>query len=262
MQVGLSKPLLSKKILVTRAVQQAPALSKKLRELSGIPIEFPAIEIAPNPNSEPLDGSIRRLTEYDWIIFTSAQGVRSFVERMAALNLQLESLKKFKVAAIGPATAAALERAGGEADYVPKEYLSERILADVGDLAGKRILLPRADIASKELPDTLRSRGALVDEIVAYRTAIPKDCSSERLKSIFENGVDIVTFTSPSTVRNLAQILGQELLRKLLHGVKIACIGPVTANAAKELGIEADVIAKTHTIDGLVEAIVDEIGTV
>ncbi len=262
MQVGLSKPLLSKKILVTRATQQASPLSRMLRELGAIPIEFPTIEIVSNSNSEQLDSSIRRLTEYDWIIFTSVQAVRPFMERMAALNLRLESLQRPKVAAIGPSTAAALERAGKKADYVPKEYLSERILADADDLDGKRILLPRADIASKKLPDILRSRGALVDEIIAYRTVIPKDCLSERLKSIFENGVDIVTFTSPSTVRNLAQILGQETLVGLLHGVEIACIGPVTANAAKELAIEADVIAKTHTIDGLVEAIVDEIGTV
>jgi uroporphyrinogen III methyltransferase/synthase len=262
MPAGQAKPLLGKRVVITRPLQQAAALSERLRELGAIPVEFPTIEIVPVKNADELDWAIRSLNDYDWVIFTSACGVRFFLKHMAGMRVRDETWKELKVAAIGPATAAALEKAGKKADYVPNEYLSEKIAVGLGDMHGRRVLLPRADIASQKLPSLLRDRGALVDDIIAYRTMIPRHLTLESLKSILAEGVDLIIFTSPSTVRNLAQITGHGALASFLRDIKVACIGPVTAHAVEELGIGVDVVAKTHTIDGVAEAIVDEIGAV
>jgi len=261
MQTSL-KTLEGVKILITRPEKQNVLLSAKLRNLGATTIELPTITILPPNNTDPLDKSIRSISQYDWVIFTSVHGVRFFSQRLKALGEPSDKLKQVKVAAIGPATAAALERLGKEADYVPTQYLSEKIAVGLGDVEGKRILLPRADIASKKLPELLRQRGAEVEEVVAYRTIIPEGLSADRLKSVLNQGIDVVTFTSPSTVRNLAQIVGANELTVLLKGVKVACIGPVTAEATKELGIHVDIVARTHTIDNLVEAIKNDIRTV
>ena len=261
MQTSL-KTLEGVKILITRPEKQNIPLSAKLRNLGATTIELPTITILPPNNTDPLDKSIRGISQYDWVIFTSVHGVRFFSQRLKALGESSDKLKQVKVAAIGPATAAALEHLGKEADYVPTQFLSEKIAVGLGDVEGKRILLPRADIASKKLPELLRQRGAEVEEVVAYRTIIPEGLSADRLKSVLNQGIDVVTFTSPSTVRNLAQIVGANELTVLLKGVKVACIGPVTAEATKELGIHVDIVARTHTIDNLVEAIKNDIRTV
>lgn len=250
------------KILITRPEKQNIPLSAKLQNLGATTIELPTITILPPNDTNRLDESILRILQYDWIIFTSVHGVRFFSQRLIALGEPYESLKRVKIAAIGPATAAALESLGKEADYVPTQYLSEKIALGLGDVDGKRILLPRADIASKKLPELLRQRGARVEEVVTYRTIIPEGLSADRLKSILNQRIDLVTFTSPSTVRNLAQIVDANELVILLKGVKIACIGPVTAEATKELGIHVDIVARTHTIDNLVEAIKNDIRAV
>jgi uroporphyrinogen III methyltransferase/synthase len=249
-------------ILVTRPVEQAQILSEKLRELGATTIELPTIEIVSAENNSALDEALKRLNEYDWVVFTSVHGVRFLMKRMADLNIAPSTLKRVKLAAIGPATASLLESAVKTPELVPTEFLSLKIADDLGDVKGKRILLPRADIASKGLPDLLRKRGASVEEVVAYRIIIPPDLTPDRLTNIFAGRVDLVTFTSPSTVRNLARVLGFNKLDELLSAVKVACIGPVTVEAKKELGISVDIVSKIHTIDGLVEAIVDEIGTV
>lgn len=259
MQTGSLKPLSSLRILVTRPAERAHALSQRLRALGATTVEFPTIEIMPASDVNPLDRAIETLADYDWVVFTSVPGVEFFLKRMAVLRVTPGAMRK--VAAIGPATAAVLAARGKIPDYLPTQYLSERIIDGLGDVRGKRILLPRADIASKKLPALLLERGALVDDIAAYLTSIPRGLTGERLKEIFNQGVDVVTFTSPSTVRNLAQVVGKDALAGLLRGVKVACIGPVTSDAAKELGFDVDIVAKTHTIDALVEAIVDEIRT-
>jgi len=261
MQTSL-KTLEGVKILITRPEKQNVLLSAKLRNLGATTIELPTITILPPNNTDPLDKSIRSISQYDWVIFTSVHGVRFFSQRLKSLGEPSDKLKQVRVAAIGPATAAALEHLGKKADYVPTQFLSEKIAAGLGDVEGKRILLPRADIASKKLPELLRQRGAEVEEVVAYRTIIPEGLSADRLKSVLNQGIDVVTFTSPSTVRNLAQIVGANELTVLLKGVKVACIGPVTAEATKELGIHVDIVARTHTIDNLVEAIKNDIRTV
>jgi uroporphyrinogen III methyltransferase/synthase len=262
MQTSSLKPLSGMKILVTRAEAQNVPISEKLRGLGATPIELPTIAIVPPENTEVLEQSITRISEYDWVIFTSVHGVRFFSELMTALGVPWDKLGTVNVAAIGSATADALERAGKKPDYVPAEYLSEKIVLGLGDVKGKRILLPRADIASKKLPGLLREREAIVEEAVAYRTVTPEGLSSSGLKSILSQGIDVLTFTSPSTVRNLVKVVGTDELQGLLRNVKIACIGPVTAEAAEELGLCVDIVARTHTVDALVEAIENEVRTV
>jgi uroporphyrinogen III methyltransferase/synthase len=259
MQTTPLQSLAGVRILITRPKAEKQLLSEKLRALGAVTVELPTIAILPPAENGPLDRSIRKLSEYDWVIFTSVQGVRFFSKRMAALGEPADRLREVKVAAIGPATAAALVELGEKLDYVPEEFLSEKIAHGLGDVKGKRILLPRADIASKRLPELLKKNGAIVDEVAAYRTVTPDDLSANRVESILEQGVDVVTFTSASTVRNLADVVGAGRLEALLKGVKVACIGPVTAEAAKALGVHVDITAGNHTIDDLVEAIVNEV---
>jgi uroporphyrinogen-III synthase len=259
MQTTTQKPLSGLRILVTRPAEQAQALSDRLSQLGAATIEIPTIKIVSTEDSEAFDKAVRGVALYDWVIFTSVHGVHFFTERMRALKVSRELFENVRVAAIGPSTATALKLAIKKPDYVPKQYLSGKILEGLGDVNGRRVLLPRADIASKTLPAALRAQGALVDELAVYRTVVPPELTSERLNSILAGGLDLVTFTSPSTVRNLAEVLSQRKLGSFLRQVKVACIGPVTEKAANELGIAVDIVAKAHTIDALVEAIVDEI---
>lgn len=262
MQTTSLKPLTGLRVLVTRPVDAADKLSERLSALGAHTIQVPMIAIVPPVNTMPLDTAVVHLSQYDWVIFTSAYGVKFMTKRMAELKVAPERLNKVKVAAIGPATAAAVERVAKKPEYVPKEFLSERIVEGLGDLERKRVLLPRADIASKQLPSLLRERGAFVDEVVSYQTTIPEDLTAERMNAIFAQGVNMVTFTSPSTVRNFAKVLSRDRLGSFMGNIRVACIGPVTADAANELGMHVDIVANIHTVDALVEAIVDEIGTV
>jgi uroporphyrinogen III methyltransferase/synthase len=261
MQTANLKPLSGVKVLVTRPLVEAQSLSNQLRALGATAIELPTIEIVPPESYDQMDRAIRSLGSYDWVIFTSVHGVGYFIDRMSALSVPVETLNKVHVAAIGPATASALEQSGKTADFVPSEYLSELIVPGLGDLHGKRVLLPRAGIASKRLPALLRKRGAVVDEVIAYRTVIPRDLTRQRLKSVLSGGVDFAAFTSPSTIRSLATVVSDHELQRSLESVKIACIGPVTADAVKELGLRVEVVARNHTIGALVEAIVNEVRT-
>jgi uroporphyrinogen III methyltransferase/synthase len=251
-------PLLGMRIMVTRPADQAVILSEKLRKLGAIAMEIPMIEITGPSDTDSIDSSIRNLSRYDWVIFTSVHGVEFFLRRMAVLHIPISRLSTVRIAAIGPATSAAVESTVRSPDYVPSKFLSESIAAGLGELHGKRVLLPRADIASKKLPMLLRDKGASVDEVVAYRTVVPRELDADRLKMLLASGVDLIIFTSPSTVRNFANALGEKNVTKDLSDVKIACIGPVTAAAARQLGMDVDVVASPHTIDGLVEVIVSD----
>ena len=249
-----TRPLFGKRVLVTRARPQASVLSQLLRDRGAEPVEFPAIAIAPPSDWAKLDEAIDKLATYDWVIFTSANGVQSVVERRQARGGDLRVLADPRVAAIGPATAQALRDQGVRVDFVPPVYVAEEIAAGIGDVRGQRILLPRADKARQALAQGLREKGALVDEVVAYRTTT---APSGDLQAILGNGkIDIVTFTSSSTVQNLADALDGRAPGEALAGMLVACIGPVTARTAQELGIRVDVVAREHTIEGLVDAVV------
>lgn len=246
--------LTGKRILVTRPRAQAGALIERLASLGAQPVVFPTIEIAAPEDPAALDRAITDLQRYTWVIFTSVNGVAAFWQRLAELGRGSQDFDGVQVAAIGPATAQALRERGVEPRFVPAEYVAEAILPGLGEVRGQRILLPRADIARKALVNALLEQGALPDEIAVYRTVAPVP-DAQALADL-EQGIDIATFTSSSTVRNFYQILG-ERAASLLRGAVVACIGPVTARTAQDLGLRVDITAVDYTVDGLVSALLD-----
>jgi uroporphyrinogen-III synthase len=242
------------RVLITRPRAQAAALIEKLASLGAIPVIFPTIEITPPEDPAQLDQAIADLPAYHWVIFTSVNGVSAFWQRLAALGKDNQAFSGIKVAAIGPATAQALQERGVRPAFVPEEYVAEAILPGLGEVTGQRILLPRADIARKALVDELTRQGAFPEEIAAYHT-VPARPDPQALSEL-EQGVDIATFTSSSTVRSFIEILGERATTGLLQDAVIACIGPVTAEEARQRGLVVDVVAEEYTVDGLVEALV------
>jgi len=245
-------PLFGQRVIVTRAQEQAGDFSARLRTLGAAVVEMPTIAIHPARDSGPLDGAIGKLNEYDWLLFTSANGVRFFLERLDASATDLRALRA-RICAIGPATAAAVRRLHLKVDLMPEQYVAESLVAAFAatDLAGRRVLLPRAAVARDVIPGQLRQRGATVDVVEAYRN-VAAEVSPERVREIFAGEPDWITFTSSSTVNNFVAIAGKEVLQ----GVRVASIGPVTTAAARKHGIAVTAEASRYTIDGLVEAMV------
>jgi uroporphyrinogen III methyltransferase / synthase len=247
-------PLFQTRIVVTRAREQAGRLSEMLREQGAYVIELPTIEILPPEDWGPLDSAITKLESYDWVLFTSANGVRFFIERLDASGKDLRCLRG-KVCAIGPATAERLRSLHIKIDLMPEEYVAESVLEAFAsqDLAGKRILLPRAKVARDVIPVELTQRGAAVNVVPAYQTVAP-EASAKLASQIFEGDSKPhwITFTSSSTVSNFARLCSVERL----SGVKIASIGPVTSRTIRELGLRVDLEPKRYTMDGLVEALI------
>jgi uroporphyrinogen III methyltransferase/synthase len=241
-------PLFGKRIVVTRARDQASTLAAQLRALGAEPIEAPVIEITAPADPGPLRQAIDQLASYDWLIFTSVNGVRYFMDALDASPQDLRSLKG-RLCAIGPATQQALESAHLKVDIVPKEYVAESLVeAFAGiDLAGKRILLPRAAVARDVVPVELTRRGATVDVVEAYRTIVPRQLP----ELAFDPRPDWITFTSSSTVKNFLALAGREVL----EGVRIASIGPITSDTARMHGLTVTAEADPHTIEGLITAI-------
>jgi len=224
----------------------------KLATLGAQVIVLPAIEIAPITDPSRLDHAIASLEIYDWIIFTSVNGVIAFWQRIEATGGRTDRIHNVAVAAIGPATAQALEEHGISPRFVPSEYIAEAIAAGIGDVDGKHILLPRAEIARETLAVELRRLGAKVDEIAAYRTLSP--APDPRALAELQQGVDAILFTSSSTVRNFVDLAGHSMSTER---AVIACIGPITAQTAREMGFTVDVVASEYTTDGLVQALVN-----
>ena len=248
-------PLFGKTVLVTRARRQASRLSYLLAAQGAEVIELPTIEIKPTADYHTLDRALARLSEYDWIVFTSPNGVDAFFSRALIAGVDARALANTKLCAIGPATTEALAQHGLLVDYTPEEYVSEGIVRGLSDLGieGKRMLLPRVEGISPDLSRALAGHGAHVDQIPVYRTVRPSAVPSEARQRLADGRVDITTFTSSSTVRNLATILGDDW--PSVNHTTVACIGPVTAATATDLGLNVAVVAKQHTIPGLVHAI-------
>ena len=254
-------PLHGKRIAVTRAEEQSSGLLARLRALGAEPIACPAIAIVPPADFAPLDAAIGRLDQYDWLIITSANGARALLDRMAALGTPPGELARLMIGAIGPASAEALAEHGLQASFVPSAYVAESILAEIGDLAGKRILLPRADIARETLAVGLRAKGVAVDEIAAYRT-VPGSGARRLAELLRDRTLDAITFTSSSTVRYLLDGLEQAGItraeaRARLAGTAVICIGPITAATAGEEGLTVHAVAREYTVDGVVDALAD-----
>jgi uroporphyrinogen III methyltransferase/synthase len=251
------RPLWGRRVLVTRAREQASALSDLLREKGAEPVEFPVIRIVTNDDHAELDGALASLASYDWVIFTSANGVKAVRERLDAAGRDARAFGSAKVAAIGPATADALREMGIRADFVPSQFVAESVVEEWPDrdMAGKRALLPRAREARELLPDRLREMGAAVDVVTAYVTERDASSSEEIRQRLLDGDIHFVTFTSSSTVRNFVEAVGAENLEAILQHTRVVSIGPITSETARELGVRVDAEAPEHTIPGLVTAL-------
>ncbi|MBI4200465.1 MAG: uroporphyrinogen-III C-methyltransferase [Chloroflexi bacterium] len=250
-----NRPLFGKRVLVTRSRAQASNLADLLAEAGAEPLEVPTIQVQPLEDVAPLLRAARDLPTYRWVVFSSANGVEAFWRVLETEGLDARAFASASIAAIGPATAEALARRGLRADLVPHEYVSEAMAREFEGRVrpGERVLLVRAEEAREVLPVRLRALGAEVDALSAYRLAVPEGSQEGALGLLEEGDVDLVTFTSSSTVRNLVSLLPGKL--NLLERPRVACIGPVTAAAARELGLRVDIQARQYTIAGLVEAI-------
>lgn len=244
-------PLFGQRIVITRPREQAEALAAPLRALGAEVIELPTIEIRPADDYSALDAAISRLQQYDWLIFTSANGVRFFLDRLDTSALDMRCIRG-KICAIGPATRAVLEKHHIKIDVTGQEYVAEGLLQSLAgsDMQSKKILIARAAVARDVIPVELRKRGATVDVVEAYRTCAP-DGLAERTAAALAKPGTWVTFTSSSTVTNLISAIG-----KLPDGVRVASIGPITSETLRAAGIRIDAEANPHTAQGLVDAIV------
>ncbi len=246
-------PLSGLRIVVTRDRSQAVELAEPLEALGAEALLLPVIEIREAADPAPLDRALARLDSYDWLIFTSVNGVRFFIDRLDRSPFDLRSLSG-KICAIGPATRAAVEALHLKVDRIPEEYVAESLVQAFArdDLRGRLILIPRAAVARDLAPVELARRGAIVDVVEAYRTMIPEN-AAERTREIFARKPDWITFTSSSTVSNFIAVAGTEALA----GMKIASIGPITSATIREHGLLVDAEANPHTIPDLVRAIVE-----
>jgi uroporphyrinogen-III synthase len=246
------KPLSGNRVLVGRAAKQASALSDLLRNQGAKVIEIPFIEIKPPSSFAPLDGALRKLHTYDWLVLTSVNGVEVFFSRLEKIDST--DLSGLRVAAIGPATRDAIEREGLRVQVMPREYVAEAVVKSLrAKVKGKRVLLVRAKAARDVIPRELRKAGARVDVVEAYQTVVPRR-SGAKLKALLadpKRRPDAITLTSSSTVRNFVQLAG----RAQVKGILLASIGPVTSATLREYGLEMGVQAREYTMQGLVEAL-------
>lgn len=254
-------PLFGKRIVVTRARSQASELVDRIEELGGEPYEFPVIETVMPEGAEKkakIADALGALSAYDWVFFTSANGVEFFWRHLAELKVDIRGLHRARIGAVGPATAAALAQRGLVAEELPGVFQAEGLIEAFGSrlLPGQKVLLPRGDLAREWLPDKLRELGLEVTEVDTYETVVTGEDDIELLKLLEEKRIHAVTFTSSSTVRNFISILkrmGLEDPLPLLAGVKIACIGPVTEKTAVEAGLTPGLLPDEATIEGLVQ---------
>ncbi len=254
-----NRPLLGKRIVVTRARQQASDLLQRLADLGAECLEYPTIQVVPPNDFQQLDGAIEKLDTYDWIVFTSVNGVGFFFQRLFALDRDVRALHRLHTAAIGPATADSLRSFGLKSDIIPDAYRAEAVVQAFSkmDVSGKKILLPRAAQARPVLPTELRKMGAEVDEVVAYHTEKVAHNVEQLIAQLEAQTIDLITFTSSSTVTNFKSLLPPDNFQRLIDGVAIASIGPITTEAAIKAGFKVHITAQSYTIAGLCEAILD-----
>jgi uroporphyrinogen III methyltransferase/synthase len=249
--------LAGRRVLVTRTRLQASELARALAEHGAEPIELPAIEIIETADATEVTEAIDALrsSAYRWCVFTSQNAVDIFVRHLREAGHDVRAFGRTSIAAIGPGTDAALARHGLRADVVPERFVAEGLIDALASrvMRGQRVLVPRADGARDALIDNLRERGALVDELVLYRAAIPRDPDAEGLRLLRAGAIDTATFASSSAVRNLIAMLDGDV--SPLRDVCIAVIGPVTAQAVRDAGLRVYVEASTYTVPGLVEAL-------
>jgi uroporphyrinogen III methyltransferase / synthase len=253
------RPLFGKRIVVTRAREQASSLSEQLRELGADPVEFPTIRITPMEDFAEMDTALDQLSDYRWVVFTSANGVISVFSRLSQKGRDARTFAATRVAAIGPATADALLSRGIHADFVPSRYVAESVAEEWPErnMTGQRVLLARAKEAREFLPERLRAMGATVDVVPVYQTVRDASAAEDVRRQLLAGDIDAVTFTSSSTVRNFVESLGEApAVADMMKDVTVACIGPITADTARELGLDPSLIAEEFTVEGLVQELV------
>ena len=254
-----SAPLFGKRVLVTRARSQASALTKLLEEQGAKVTEAPTIKITPpSDDYNALDAALKNIEKYGWLIFTSANGVNEFFKRLHKQNKDSRALNNAKIAVIGKATAAELLNYGIKADVTPKEFRAEGLIDALNGqiTANDNILIARAEEAREVLPESLKATGANVEVVPAYKTITETENAENLRELLINNEIDIVTFTSSSTVTNLVKLIGNA---DLLKNTRTACIGPVTAETLERVGVKTDIVADEYTIEGLVKAILNDI---
>jgi uroporphyrinogen III methyltransferase/synthase len=249
------KPLFGKGIVITRPEEQAEEFAALLREEGARVVSFPTIRIVPPEDYGDLDRAIHDIDTYQWIVFTSVNGVKYFFERFRKLRHDIRDLKGIQICAIGPATRDCVEEYHIRVDLVPEAYVSHAVVEAFRsmDIAGANVLLPRAEIAGNIIPDGLTGLGAQVDVATAYRTVSSGE-DGGFVKKLMDSGkIDVIAFTSPSTVINFKDIIGKETI--IPNHIKIACIGPVTEDACRRAGLGVDIVRGPYSIPGLVDAI-------
>jgi uroporphyrinogen III methyltransferase/synthase len=249
------RPLFGKKILVPRPTHQASDTAKAIRERSAQPLLFAAIEITDPPDLAPLERAIGELEVYDWVLFTSTNGVERFFAALSRAGRDARALGRARLAAIGPRTARGFRSFGLNPDWIAEEYIGESLAHAILAQSPKRVLIPRALVAREELPQILRDGGVTVDVVPAYQTLAASTERSEAFGALFENdGVDVVLFTSSSMVNSVCDLLA-ERAASVLGSVTVASIGPITSKTLRARGIEPDVEAGQYTVAGLLDAL-------
>jgi uroporphyrinogen III methyltransferase / synthase len=251
-------PLFGKRVVTTRTLEQSGAFREALEGLGAEAVEIPVIEIRDPQSWQPLDDAIGRLEEFDYLVFTSANGVRKFLSRLPVGGRDVRDLKGLEIGAIGPGTAAELAATGIRVDFMPQEYRAEGLIECLkeAEVRGKSFLIPRAKVARDLLPRSLEERGARVEVVEAYETALP-EFSARELDRLLTPAPDALTFTSSSTVSNFVKLIEGAGLRKELEQTTIASIGPITSETVRKHGLKVSVEARDSTVTGLIQALQD-----
>lgn len=255
--IKLDRPLEGKRILVTRPKGQASQLVERLEGLGAITVALPAIDILPPEDFQAFDEALTQLEQFDWVVFTSVNGVKSTASRMDELGIPREKLNNRNLAGVGPATNELTAKEFRTPDLVPKEYVSDSMVAEFGEIADKKFLLLRADIARKELPIELTAKGGKVTEVAVYR--IVRDPSSHLAAE--EPKPDYITLTSSSSVHATLTKLRESGREAWMNEVPLACIGPITSQTVLDLGYRVAIQAAEYTVPGLVNALVEHAGS-
>jgi uroporphyrinogen III methyltransferase / synthase len=250
-------PLLGKKIVVTRAREQASGFIKLLRKAGADCIEMPTIKISPPEDNQPLEKSIDDINSFDWVIFTSVNGVKFFFETLYKKGKDVRILGHLKFACIGPVTKEKLQEFGIICDVLPETYKAESVVKAFSDknIDGKQILIPRAKEARAVLPEELKKMGAIVNEVTTYVTSLADSGRDTLIQMLEKNEIDIVTFTSSSTVQNFTELIPADKFEQLIKNPTTACIGPITEKTAVSLGFNPEIVPEEYTIDGLMNSI-------
>ncbi len=252
------KPLFGKRVLITRSREQSKKMADRIRTQGGAPILFPTIQIKDPTDFSALDSAITRISSYDWVVFTSVNGVEKFFSRLFLTGHDIRELAGPRFGAIGPITAQSIRKHGIKVELLGEQFVAEGVLEALKekDVKGKRFLIPRAEKARDILPDGIINMGGSVDIVTVYRTDLPDQADVELIREVLKNGdVDVITFTSSSTVTHFVDLVGKADITQLTKDVILASIGPVTSGAIREFGLQPTLEAKEYTIEGLLTAI-------